>query len=96
MCAKEYYVKVLECVIKHTATNEESILKSNKEACVDARYVLVHILSQRFTDEEIARFTGLSKTCSNKIRNAFKFKNKKFSVRCIMDEVTSELRKMEW
>lgn len=96
MVANEYYRKVLECVCKCTMMDEESILKSNKEACVDARYVLVHILSQRFTDEEIANLSGLSRTCANKIRNSFKFKYKKFSVRCIMEEVTNELHKIGW
>lgn len=96
MVINEYYNKVLECISRCAAMDVESILKSNKETCVDVRYVLVHILSQKFTDEEIAELTGLSRTCANKIRNSFKYKYKKFSVRCLMEEVMKELQKMGW
>lgn len=94
MGINEYYRKILECVCKYTLIDEHSILNSNKEACVDARYVLVHILSQKFTDEEIGKMSGLSRTCANKIRNGFKYKFKKFSVRCIMEEVMKEIQKI--
>lgn len=90
--AKELYKDVIGCVCRHTGFDESLILISNKEECVDARYILVHILSQWLTDTQIAMITGLSRTCANKIRNTFYQKHKlKFSIRLTLQDIVSEL-----
>lgn len=95
MRANDYFQNVVSSVCRHTGIDEARIYNSNKEACVDARYILVHLLSQKFTDEEIASFTGLSRTCANKIRNSFRYKLKKFSVRCTMEDICREVNAMK-
>lgn len=49
--------------------DELSVLQSRKEECVDARYVLIKILSERLTDEQISSLSGLTRQAINKIRN---------------------------
>lgn len=85
------YQQVKSAVCFETGVSEEQILHSSKEACVDARYIMVHLLSQWMTDEEISRVTGLSRTCANKIRNSFQRKMSKFSVRCAYQDILRSL-----
>lgn len=95
MLANDYFQNIVSIVCRHSGIDETRIYNSNKEACVDARYVLVHLLSQKFTDEEISTFTGLSRTCANKIRNSFRYKLKKFSVKCMMEDICKEVNAMK-
>jgi hypothetical protein len=87
MKAKEFYDEALELVLSVTRQKEEDIFCQNKESCVDARYILVGVLSNYFTDDEIVSFTGLSRSTANKIRNCYQPKMKKFSFRCKYHEV---------
>lgn len=90
----EFYQIVIGCVCRYTGFDESSILMSNKEDCVDARYIFIHILSQWLTDSQISEVTGLSRTCANKIRNSFDNKCKlKFSIRFAFQDIVSELEK---
>lgn len=91
MGIKNLYHEVFEVVCRITEMDKDSILHSNKEQCVDARYLLVYILSQHLTDEEISEVSGLSRTCANKIRNTFKNKSRKFSVKCKLTQIHDEL-----
>ena len=81
----DFYNKIKEEVISETGIDETALFNSNREECVDARYILVYSLCSYLTDHEISRFTGLSNACVNKIRNNFPFKENKFSVRCLYD-----------
>lgn len=90
-CIRDLYQDVIGAVCRETGIAEYEILNSNRECCVDARYILVHILSQKLTDDEIASVTGLSRTCANKIRNSFPTKMGKFSVKASLSEVCHEL-----
>lgn len=62
--------------------SKEKIISSKKEECVNARYILVGILGEWYTDNEIAELTGLSRPCTNKIRNKFKSRLKRYNVNC--------------
>lgn len=68
---KEYFNEVLNKVSKTTEIDDYSILHSNKEECVDARYVLIAVLSERLSDRQIAEVSGLSKQLVNKAKNGF-------------------------
>lgn len=50
---------------------ESLVLHSRKEECVDARYVLIKLLSERLTDEQISDLSGLTRQAVNKIRNGW-------------------------
>lgn len=58
MKTKEIYEEVLSVVEEVTDVPRNSILTSNQEECVDARFLLVFSLSRMLTDSEIARLTG--------------------------------------
>lgn len=68
-------------------SDKQEILKSNKEETVDARYILIYILSTKLTDKEIAKVTGLSKSYANKVRNTFHKRIRKYSLKKKFDEI---------
>lgn len=89
---REFSQTVIGCVCRYTGFSESEVLVSNKEECVDARYIFIHILSQWLTDSQISSVTGLSRTCANKIRNGFDCKYKlKFSMRISLQDIISDL-----
>ena len=45
--------------------------KSNLEECVDARYVVIAVLSEKLSDKQIAEVSGWSVQLVNKARNSF-------------------------
>lgn len=77
MKMKELYQTVMAAVCRHTEIREVDILGSNREECVDARYILIHILAHFLTDEEIAGQTKLPRQSVNRIRNRFAAKTNK-------------------
>lgn len=68
----ELFNEILSKVSEVTELQPEEILKSNKEECVDARYVLIAVLSERLSDRQIAEVSGLSVQLVNKAKNSFK------------------------
>ena len=54
-----------------TEISLEKVLKSNEEECVDARYVVIAVLSERLSDKQIAEVSGWSVQLVNKARNSF-------------------------
>ena len=68
---RDYFNEVLQRVSDVTELDKKLILHSNKEECVDARYVLISVLSERLSDRQIAEVSGLSQQLVNKARNAF-------------------------
>lgn len=71
MCKKELFEDVLNNVCKAMELDAESVMRSNKEECVDARYVIIAVLSERLSDRQIAEVSGWSVQLVNKARNAF-------------------------
>lgn len=69
--------------------DESKILKSNNEEVVDARYILIYILSMKLTDKEISKVTGVSKSFANKVRNTFHKRIKKYSLKKKFEEIKS-------
>lgn len=69
---KDYFDSILEKVCKMTELSVEKVRKSNLEECVDARYVVIAVLSERLSDRQIAEVSGWSVQLVNKAKNAFK------------------------
>lgn len=67
----QLFNEILDKVSEATELHPEEILKSNKEECVDARYVLIAVLSERYSDRQISEVSGLSKQLVNKAKNGF-------------------------
>ena len=68
----DMYQKVVAVVCQTTGIDEYSMFHSNKEVCVDARSILVNVLTERgITEGEISYLTGLTQQCVNKLKNNF-------------------------
>lgn len=91
MKIEDLYTSILQKVISTTEIKEENILKSNKESCVDARYLLIHFLSQYLTDDEISNVTGIVRQSVNRIRNNFPNRMNKWSLKENLKEIGSQL-----
>jgi hypothetical protein len=71
MCKKELFNEVMENVCRSLELDRKSVMHSNKEECVDARYVIIAVLSEILSDRQIAEVSGWSVQLVNKARNAF-------------------------
>ena len=71
MSKKELFEDVLNNVCKAMELDAESVKSSNREECVDARYVVIAVLSERLSDRQIAEVSGWSVQLVNKAKNAF-------------------------
>ena len=91
---QELWEKAKYLVCDYTELSEEDVLTSNREECVDARYILVGIMGEYLTDEEIAKLSGLTRECCNKIRNGMKVKFMRFSFRCLYQSVKGMMMEM--
>lgn len=91
MKTEDLYRIMKAAVCRHTGVGEPDMLASNKEECVDARYLLVHFLARYLTDEEISRQTDIPRQSVNRIRNRFELKMHKWSVRNCLHEISLEL-----
>lgn len=91
MKAAELYQAMAATVCRHTGVREMDMFGSNKEECVDARYILIHLLSRYLTDEDISRVTGLTRQAVNYIRNHFEQKMNKWSIRSCMYDIGNEI-----
>lgn len=61
----------MENVCKAMELDADSVRTSHKEECVDARYVVIAVLSERYSDRQIAEISGWSLAMVNKARNSF-------------------------
>lgn len=67
----EIFNEVLENVCKAMELDADSVKHSNKEECVDARYLVIAVLSERLSDRQISEVSGWSYQLVNKARNSF-------------------------
>lgn len=68
---REYFDFILGKVCKNTQLSCEKVCKSNLEECVDARYVVIAVLSEKLSDKQIAEVSGWSVQLVNKAKNSF-------------------------
>lgn len=71
MDKRQLFEDVLVKVCEVTELSAEKVCKSNLEECVDARYLVVYLLSERLSDKQIADVSGWSVQLVNKARNNF-------------------------
>ena len=71
MCKREYFNFILGKVCEMTELSCEKVCKSNLEECVDARYVVIAVLSDKLSDKQIAEVSGWSVQLVNKAKNSF-------------------------
>lgn len=68
---KECFENVMERVCSAMEVSRDDVLRSNKEECVDARYLAIALLSERLSDRQISEVSGWSVQLVNKARNCF-------------------------
>ena len=71
MAKRDYFESVLNRVCESMELTCDDVLHSNKDECVDARYLVISLLSQRLSDRQIADVSGWSYALVNKARNSF-------------------------
>jgi isopentenyldiphosphate isomerase len=71
MNRREYFDLILWKVCEMTELSAEKVCKSNLEECVDARYVVIAVLSEKLSDKQIAEVSGWSIQLVNKAKNSF-------------------------
>jgi hypothetical protein len=67
----EFYENILGKVCELTELSVEKVCKSNLEECVDARYAVIAVLSDKLSDKQIAEVSGWSVQLVNKAKNSF-------------------------
>ena len=67
----ELFNEVLDNVCKRTELDADSVKSSNREECVDARYLVIALLSEKLSDKQIAEVSGWSVQLVNKAKNSF-------------------------
>lgn len=68
------------------------IFNSNKEEHVDARSILIYILSSKgISDSEISSLTGLTRQCVNKLKNGHKYRKSRWSYISNLQQISNEL-----
>lgn len=88
-CIVELYQTVVGTICRITGVSEVDIIHSNREECVDARFILVRVLSERLTDNEIASLLKRTRQGINFIRNTARMR--KWSVANDWQAVSKEL-----
>lgn len=71
MDKRDFFESILGKVAGMTEISLEKVIKSNEEECVDARYVLISVLSEKLSDKQIPEASGWSVQLVNKARNSF-------------------------
>lgn len=75
MCKEELFNQVLEVVSNVTGIDTKEIVKSRKEECSDARYILVKFLSKRIPSVNIGELIGRTRQGVGSILNRDKAEN---------------------
>jgi hypothetical protein len=71
MDKRDFFEEILKNVCKSMDLDAESVKSSNREECVDARYVVIAVLSKKLSDKQIAEVSGWSVQLVNKAKNSF-------------------------
>ena len=87
---EDFYQKASQVVIN--VTGVEHIFQSNQEEAVDARSILIYILSEKgITDTQIASLTHLTRQGVNKLKNSARYRKQKFSFASNLQQIRNEL-----
>lgn len=88
-----FYKKVVAAVCQAIGTDPVMLLSSNKEENVDARGIMISILTDhRYSDGTIAILTGMTRQAVNRIKNIYPDRiRKSYYLRSILASVKDEL-----
>lgn len=84
------FQRVESKVMQVTGINQ--LFHTNQEEAVDARTILIYILSEKgLTDTQIAELSGLTRQGVNKLKNSVRFRKRKFSFISDLQQIRNEL-----
>lgn len=84
------FQRVESKVMQVTGINQ--LFHTNQEEAVDARTILIYILSEQgVTDTQIAELSGLTRQGVNKLKNSVRFRKRKFSFISDLQQIRNEL-----
>ncbi|MBO5080357.1 MAG: hypothetical protein J6B82_05695 [Bacteroidaceae bacterium] len=89
---RDYYQLVLSVICRHTGFDEVQLLHDRHELTTDARHLLLHLLGERLTNQDIVHLTRLPKQTVSRLLNGYRMRCKqKYSLRCLEAEVRREM-----
>ena len=88
-----FYKKVIEAVCKECGTDPVMMFSNNKERNVDARGLLIVILTERkFSESLISDLTGLTQQAVNRLKNIYPDRiNRCYFLRGVLSYIKEEL-----
>lgn len=88
-----FYKKVIEAVCKECGTDPVMMFSNNKERNVDARGLLIVILTERkFSESLISDLTGLTQQAVNRLKNFYPDRiNRSYFLRGVLSYIKEEL-----
>ena len=92
-----YYKKVVVTVCQAIGTDPVMLLSSNKEINVDARGIVIAILTEhKYSDGTIAILTGMTRQAVNRIKTIYPDRIKRsYYLRSLFESVREELVEYE-
>lgn len=93
---EKIYNEILDVVHDVMGIETADILKSKREECVDARHILVYVLTSKgISDITIAHLTRLTRPCVCIIRNNFKYRLKRYFVNLNYQQIIERVNRLE-
>lgn len=89
MLSKKIIENILNKCCEISELSKEQVLRSREENARTARKTLIEVLTEYFTDTEIARVLGVKRQRVNAIRNNKTNKNKTFSERILYRDLST-------
>lgn len=84
--------KVIAMACSLMGTNEQQLFSTNMEEYVDTRaLIFTTLFSLGMTDKEMAHRCNVSRQCVNKLRNGFRERMRKWSVRHAYKEINQKI-----
>lgn len=94
-CIKAIAHVIMDFVSEEYDLTTEELLKGVTVECVEARSILINILSQRLADCQIACVTGLSQQVVNSTKNKFRSKENRWSVAVTLQTINKRIKEDE-
>lgn len=90
-CIKNIAQSIIDIVCEECDKDRHQLLKGTSAECVEARGILIHILSRQLADCQICCVTGLSQQVVNSNKNKFRQKEDRWSVKVTLQEIDKRI-----
>ena len=93
---RQFYQSVMGAICSHTGFSEAEILHDRHEIITDARHLLIQLLREKLTNQEIVHLTSLPKQTVSRLLNGYRMRCKqKYSLRRMEEEVRRGMKSEE-